>query len=160
MCQVMGLKRSSPHQPQVPIRRKSKIRYSDKPSVVAQFREFSDNLYAKRRMHERMNKLICGLVLDAELAAEGAADEADDRRGATGLGAGPLAGRRLVGKASALEVESTKCCACSASRRARPTRSSSQRSTQIGGYGALNTKLKNQERPPPITTGRIRKRPP
>ena len=37
MCQILGLKRSSP-QPQVPARRKSKIRYSDKPSA-AQFRE-------------------------------------------------------------------------------------------------------------------------
>ena len=50
MCQVLGLKRSSP-QPQVPLRRKSKIRYSDTPSV-AQFREFADNLYVKRRMQE------------------------------------------------------------------------------------------------------------
>ena len=40
MCQVLGLKRSPP-QPQVPARRKSKIRYSDKPSV-AQFRETGD----------------------------------------------------------------------------------------------------------------------
>ena len=78
MCQVLGLKRTSP-QPQVPVRRKSKIRYSDKPGV-AQFREFADKLYAKRRVHERMNELIGGLVLDAELAAEGLRDVNDEER--------------------------------------------------------------------------------
>ena len=31
-------------------------------------------------MHERMNELVGGLVLDAELAAEGAADVADEER--------------------------------------------------------------------------------
>ena len=76
MCQVLGLKRTSP-QPQVPARRN--IRYSDKPSM-AQFREFAGNLYAKRRMHERMNKRIGGLVLNAELAAEGARDVDDEER--------------------------------------------------------------------------------
>ena len=40
MCQVLGLRRSSP-QPQVSVRRKSKIRYSGKLGV-AQFREFAD----------------------------------------------------------------------------------------------------------------------
>ena len=78
MCQVLRLKRSSPH-PQVPVRRKSKIRYSDKPSV-AQFREFADSAYVKRRIHECMNKLIGGLVLDAELAATGARDVDDEER--------------------------------------------------------------------------------
>ena len=47
---------------------------------MAQFREFADNLYAKRLVHERKNELIGGLVLDAELAAEGAADVADEKR--------------------------------------------------------------------------------
>ena len=62
-------------------RRKSKTRYSDKPSV-AQFREFAEKLYVKRRVHERMNELIGGLVLDAELAAEGARDvDNEERRG-------------------------------------------------------------------------------
>ena len=81
MCQVLvlGLKRISP-QPQVPVRRKSNIRYSDKPGV-AQFREFADKLYAKRRVRERMNELIGGLVLDEELAAAGLRD-ANDRSGA------------------------------------------------------------------------------
>ena len=78
MCQILGLKRISP-QPQVPARRESKIRYSDKPSV-AQFREFADNLYAKRRMHKRTNELIGGLVLNAELTAEGARDVDDEER--------------------------------------------------------------------------------
>ena len=78
MCQVLGLKRTSP-QPQVPARRESKIRYSDKPSV-AQFRDFADKPNAKRRMHERMNELIRGLVLGAELAAEGARDVDDEER--------------------------------------------------------------------------------
>ena len=63
----------------MPVRRKSHIRYSDKPSVP-QFREFAGNLYEKRRMHERMNELIGGLVLDAELAAEGARDVDDEER--------------------------------------------------------------------------------
>ena len=80
MCQVLGPKRTSP-QPQVAARRKSKICCSDKPSV-AQFRELSEKLYAKRRMHKRMNELIGGLVLDAELAAEGARDvDNEERRG-------------------------------------------------------------------------------
>ena len=53
MCQVLGLKRTSP-QPQVPVRRKSKIRYSDKPGV-AQFREFAEALRdaPSTRAHER-----------------------------------------------------------------------------------------------------------
>ena len=80
MCQVLGLNRSSP-QPQVPVRRKSKIRHSDKPSV-AQFREFAENPHVKRRLHERMSELIGGLVLDAELAATGAGDvDGEERRG-------------------------------------------------------------------------------
>ena len=78
MRQVMWLKQTSP-QPQVPARRKSKIRDSDKRSV-AQFREFAGSLYAKRRMHERINELIGGLVLNAELAAEGARDVDDEER--------------------------------------------------------------------------------
>ena len=78
MCQVLGLQRTLP-QPQVPTRRKSKIRYSDKPGV-AQFREFADKLHTKRRVHERMDELIGGLVLDAELAAEGARDVNDEER--------------------------------------------------------------------------------
>ena len=63
----------------MPVRRKSHIRYSDKPSVP-QFREFAGNLYEKRRMHARMNELIVGLVLDAELAAAGARGVNDDDR--------------------------------------------------------------------------------
>ena len=76
MCQVLGLERTSPR-PQVPVRRKSTIRYSDKPGV-AQFREFADKLYAKRRVHERMDELIGGLVLDEELAAAGLRDVNDE----------------------------------------------------------------------------------
>ena len=75
---MLGLKRTSP-QPQVPVRRKSTIRYSDKPGV-AQFREFADKLYAKRRVHERMNELIGGLVLDEELAAAGLRDANGEER--------------------------------------------------------------------------------
>ena len=41
---------------------------------MTQFREFADKLYTKRRMHERMNELIGGLVLDEELAAAGLRD--------------------------------------------------------------------------------------
>ena len=47
---------------------------------VAQFREFADKLYAKRRVHERMNELIGGLVLDEELAAVGLRDVNDEER--------------------------------------------------------------------------------
>ena len=94
MCQVLVLKRSSP-QPQVTVRRKSKIRHSDKPSV-AQFREFAGNLYVKRRMHERMNELIGGLVLDAELTAAEAHDVDDEERRGWELGSGSLASRRLA----------------------------------------------------------------
>ena len=52
---------------------------SDKPGV-AQFREFADKLYVKRRVHERMNELIGGLVLDEELAAAGLRDVNDEER--------------------------------------------------------------------------------
>ena len=76
MCQVLGLERTLPR-PSVPVRRKSTIRYSDKPGV-AQFREFADKLYTKRRVHERMNELIGGLVLDEELAAAGLRDVNDE----------------------------------------------------------------------------------
>ena len=80
MCQVLGLERASPR-PQVSVRRKSTIRYSDKPGV-AQFREFADKLYTKRRAHERMSELIGGLVLDEELAAAGLRDvNGEERRG-------------------------------------------------------------------------------
>ena len=80
MCQVLGLGRTS-SRPPVPVRRKSTIRYSDKPGV-AQFREFADKLYAKRRVHERMNELIGGLVLDEELAAAALRDvNNEERRG-------------------------------------------------------------------------------
>ena len=51
----------------------------DKPGV-AQFREFADKLYAKRRVHERMDELVGELVLDAELAAEGLRDVNDEER--------------------------------------------------------------------------------
>ena len=78
MCQVLGLERASAR-PQVPVRRKSTIRYSDKPGV-AQFREFADKLYVKRRVHERMNELIGGLALDEELAAAGLRDVNDEER--------------------------------------------------------------------------------
>ena len=78
MCQVLGLERSSPR-PQVPVRRKSTIRYSDKQGV-AQFREFADKLYAKRRVHERVNELIGGLALDEELAAAGLREVNDEER--------------------------------------------------------------------------------
>ena len=68
----------------MPTRRKSTIRYSDKPTV-AQFRDFADKLYVKRRMHERMNELIGRLVLNAALAAEGAADVDNEERRSWGL---------------------------------------------------------------------------
>ena len=59
-------------------RRKSTIRHhSDKPGV-AQFREFADKLYAKRRVHEHINELNGGLVLDEELAAAGLRDVNDE----------------------------------------------------------------------------------
>ena len=74
---MLGLKRTSP-QPQVPVRRKSTIRYSDDKPGVAQFREFADKLYAKRRVHERMNELIDGRILDEELAAAGLRDVNDE----------------------------------------------------------------------------------
>ena len=76
MCQVLGLERAS-SRPQVPVRRKSTIRQSDKPDV-AQFREFADKLYVKRRVHERTNKRVGGLVLDEELAAAGLRDVNDE----------------------------------------------------------------------------------
>ena len=44
------------------------------------FREFADKLYAKRRVHERMDELIGGLVLDTELVAEGLRDVNDEER--------------------------------------------------------------------------------
>ena len=78
MCQVLGLERTS-SRPPVPVRRKSTIRYSDKPGV-AQFREFADKLYTKRRVYERMNELIGGLVLDEELVAAGLRDVNDEER--------------------------------------------------------------------------------
>ena len=52
---------------------------SDKPGV-AQLREFAGKLYTKRRVHERTDELIGGLVLDAELAAEGLRDANDEER--------------------------------------------------------------------------------
>ena len=94
MSSTLGLERSSPRPP-VPVRRKSTIRHSDKPGV-AQFREFADKLYAKRRVHERMNELIGGLVLDEELAAAGLRDVNDEERRGWRLEYGPLAGRRLA----------------------------------------------------------------
>ena len=96
MCQVLGLERTSP-QPQVPVRRKSKIRYSDKPGV-AQFREFADKLYAERRVHERMNELIDGLVLDEELAAAGLRGvNGEERRGWSAVHWGRAAGWPDIG---------------------------------------------------------------
>ena len=124
VCQVLGLKRTSP-QPQLTAKRKSKPRYSDKPSV-AQFGEFAGKLYAKRRVHERVNELIGGLVLDAELAAEGARERATwiTRSGVAGT---RFTGEPPVGQTSASEAESTKRYACWARRRARRTRSTSAR---------------------------------
>ena len=47
---------------------------------MAQIREFADKLYVKRRVHECMNELIGGLVLDEELAAAGLRAANDEKR--------------------------------------------------------------------------------
>ena len=49
---------------------------------MTRFREFADELYAKRRVHERMQALIGSLALDDELAAAGLRNvEEEERRG-------------------------------------------------------------------------------
>ena len=112
--------------PQVPVRRKSTIRYSDKKGV-AQFREFADKLYTKRRVHERMNELIGGLALDGELAAAGLREVNDEERRGWSAVHWRAAGWPDIGLRGS-EAGSTRRAVSWMKQRARRTRSSCARS--------------------------------